>query len=92
MQYSIDKLSAPSLPDHSKELEAGRCYAYLETTRKRTSSSMIRVQVSSNQVTDNLCFVKGINKMSKCTSKQTGNIGATPKSQKGRNLEGKETY
>ena len=39
---------------------------------------MIRVQVSSNQVTDNLCFAKGVNgEMSKHTSKQTGNIGTT---------------
>ena len=40
---------------------------------------MTRVQVSSSQVTDKLCFVKGINwEMSKHTCKQTGNIGTTP--------------
>ena len=38
-----------------------------------------RVQVSSRQVTDKLWFVKGVNgKMSKHTSKQTGNIDTTP--------------
>ena len=52
---------------------------------------MTRVQVSSSQVTDQLWFVKGINgEMSKCTSKQTGNIGTTPNA-KGKNFEGKET-
>ena len=36
--------------------------------------------MSSNQVIDNLCFVKGVNgEMSKCTSKQTVNIGTIPK-------------
>ena len=59
MQHSIDKLSAPSLPHHSKELEAGRCHENLVTTRWGASVPMIRVQVSSNQATDNLCSVKG---------------------------------
>ena len=46
---------------------------------------MIGVQVSSNQATDNLCFVKGRNgEMSKSTSKQTINIGTTPKNQMGK--------
>ena len=40
---------------------------------------MTRVQVSSSQIIDQLWFVKGINwEMSKCTSKQTDNIGTTP--------------
>ena len=52
---------------------------------------MTRVQVSSSQVNDQLWFVKGINgEMSKCTSKQTDNIGTTPKCLKGKNFEGKE--
>ena len=41
---------------------------------------MIRVQVSSKQVTDNLFFVKGVDgEMCKCTPKQTFNIGTIPK-------------
>ena len=52
---------------------------------------MTRVHVSSSQVIDQLWLVKGINgEMSKHTSKQTDNIGTTPKCQKGKNLEGKE--
>ena len=40
---------------------------------------MTRVLVSSSQVIDQLWFVKGINgEMSKCTTKQTDNIGTTP--------------
>ena len=40
---------------------------------------MTRVQVSSSQVTEKLWSVKEINgKMSKHTSKQTGNINTTP--------------
>ena len=40
---------------------------------------MTRVHFSSSQVTDKLWFVKRINgEMSKCTSKQTVNIGTTP--------------
>ena len=47
---------------------------------------MTRVQVSSSQVIDQLWFVKGINgEMSKHTSKQTGNIGTTPKCQREKN-------
>ena len=53
---------------------------------------MIGVQVSSNQSTDNLCFVKEVKReMSKHTSKQTVNIGTIPKT-KWEKIEGKETY
>ena len=51
---------------------------------------MTRVQVSSSQVTDKLWFVKGGNgEMSKCTSKQTGNIGTTPNAKWEKILKGK---
>ena len=52
---------------------------------------MTRVQLSSSQVTDKLWFAKGVNgEMSKCTSKQTVNIGTSQMPKK--HLEGKETY
>ena len=51
----------------------------IERLLDRASYPMTRVQVSSSQVTDNLWFVKGANwEMSKCTSKQIGNIGTNP--------------
>ena len=53
---------------------------------------MIGVQVSSNQVTDNLCFVKGVK--GKYLSAHPNKLLTEELAPKpnGKNLEGKETY